>query len=276
MTVGCVGLTAEYNFPVNKTRHVFGPAEPTKLSVTPQTLLASLEVVGQIPHGSIERNNDNSYKLIVSDRRSRFELGVRYDNALLKLPFSVIEPERKFRAVNGMALDKDSWFLDAGGTHPPSVGQIGVGLYVELYLEPSYVSFQSLCTMELSVPATKLTGEFREIAERHPGIFDHDIAAGAENGGVFAHLVDEGNCAGSDVASYVDRERMLVGKKGGYSWIIPSVWYTWNNTYTGRFETVEQRFELEENGDMKVTKYGFWAKRSKNGMVSPKAENAGH
>lgn len=114
------------------------------------------------------------------------------------------------------------------------------------------------------------------IAELYPGFLDHSIAAGAENGGELANLVDDGNCAGSDVASYVDRERMLAGKKGGFSWIIPSVWYTWNHTYTGRLETVEQRFELEENGDMKVTKYGFWAKRAISGMVSPKVESTGH
>ena len=55
MTVGCVGLTAEYEVPSNRTRHVFGPAEPTRLSVVPQALLASFEVVGQIPHGGVVR-----------------------------------------------------------------------------------------------------------------------------------------------------------------------------------------------------------------------------
>ena len=204
MTVGCVGLTAEYEVPSNRTRHVFGPAEPTRLSVVPQALLASFEVVGQIPHGGVVRNDDNTYTINVSDRRSRFELGARHGNALLRRPFSVIEPERKFRAVKGRAIDADSWFSTTGDKPPPRVGQIGVGLYVELFLEPSYVSFKSLGTMELSCPATKLTGDFRGIAELYPGFLDHSIAAGAENGGELANLVDDGNCAGSDVASYVD------------------------------------------------------------------------
>ncbi len=263
LTVGRVKVEAVSDFPTNKPRHVYGPLEETNLSIIPQALFDSTPLTGTIPYnGELTRTND-WYVLKVSNRRVCFPVKVKSGNAALPTTFSVIEPNRKLRVVSHGALDPELWRLYTQ-MQAPDLGDIGVALRLELFMEPNHVWFGHLCVEELFAPATNRWGFFNDVIRFPSSLLDHGEAAGANR----VMNVEDGNHVGFDHAAF--RMSGHAGlAAGGYRFNIPTICYTDDYRVTNKLESVSQVFKLEVDGRLKVIKYGKWAMRALDGTAKP-------
>ncbi len=263
LTVGRLKVEAVSYFPTNKPRHVYGPLEETHLSIVPQTLFDSMTMTGTVPYNGALTRTPTNYFLKVSNRRKRFPLTVKYANVELSLPFSVIEPNRKLRVVSHGVLDPELWWLYTR-FRTPNLGDIGVALRLELFMEPSHVWFGHLRVEELFAPATNRWGFFDDVNRFPPSLVDHGAEAGANT-----PLQIEGeNHVGFDHAVFrMDGHAGLTS--GGFQCEIPTIWYTDDYCVTNKLETASQVFKLRADGRLTVTKYGKWAWRALDDTAKP-------
>ena len=262
LTVGRLKVEAVSDFPTNKPRHIYGPLEETNISIVPQILFDSTTMTGHIPYnGELTRTMTN-YFMRVCNRRKNFHITVKHASAELPLSFSVIEPNRKLRVGRHGALAPKMWGSHYARLRIPAVGEIGVALIVETYLEPSFVSFHCLNVEEGFALATNIYGCFTNV---QPQKLSHDDKAGAGRW----NRVEANNQIGFDCAAYLDVFNLPYGEAGGFSWNIPIVWYTYDMLMTNSLNAVSQKFNLKNNGDMTVFKYGCWARRSVDNTVFP-------
>lgn len=263
LTVGLLKVEAASEFPTNRTRHVFGPLEETSLSLIPQALFDSATIVGTIPYNGELTRTPTNYFLKVSNRRAKFSMTVQSAKVLLPTSFSVIEPNSKLRVVSHGAIDPGLWKLYTG-LQNPNLGDIGVALRLELFMEPSYVWFGHLYVEELFAPATNVWGFFNDPYRFPQEFLDHGTAAGANS----VMKVEDANHIGFDHAAF--RMSGHVGlTAGGYQCNIPTIWYTDDYCVTNKLETASQVYTLKADGRLMVTKYGKWAWRALDDTAKP-------
>ena len=263
LTVGRLKVEAVSEFPTNRARHVFGPLEATNLSIIPQALFDSTTMTGTIPYNGALTRTPTNYLLKASNRRMRFSVSIESTNVQFPTTFSVIEPNRKLRVVSHGAIDPELWNFYMQ-SEAPMPGDIGVGLRLELFMEPSYVWFGHLCVEELFAPATNRQGFFNDVIRFPPYFLDHGTEAGANS----VMNVEGGNRVGFDHAAF--RMSGHAGlTAGGYQFNIPTIWYTDDYRVTNKLESVSQVFKLKADGRLEVTKYGKWAIRALDGTAKP-------
>ena len=263
LTVGRLKVEAVSEFPTNRARHVFGPLEETNLSIIPQALFDSTTMTGTIPYNGALTRTPTNYFLKVSNRRTQFPMTIKSANAQLPASFSVIEPNRKLRVVSLGAINPELWELHTQ-LHAPNLGDIGVVLRLELFMEPSHVWFGHLRVEELFAPATNRWGFFNDIIRFPPDFLDHGAEAGANS----VMNVEGENHVGFDHAAFrMSGHAGLIA--GGYQFNIPTIWYTDDYRVTNKLESASQVFKLEADGRLKVTKYGKWAIRALDGTAKP-------
>ena len=263
LTVGRIKVEAVSDFPTNKPRHVYGPLEETNLSIIPQALFNSTTMTGTVPYNGALTRTPTNYFLKVSNRRKRFPLTVKYANVELSLPFSVIEPNKKLRVISHGALDPELWpfYLNF---QIPNIGDIGVALQLELFMEPSHVWFGHLRVEELFAPATNRWGFFDDVNRFPPSLVDHGAEAGANK----VMEINGGNYIGFDHAAF--RMNGHAGlTSGGFQCEIPTIWYTDDYRVTNKLETASQVFKLKADGRLIVTKYEKWAWRALDDTAKP-------
>ena len=263
LTVGRIKVEAVSDFPTNKPRHVYGPLEETNLSIIPQALFNSTTMTGTVPYNGALTRTPTNYFLKVSNRRKRFPLAVKYANVELSLPFSVIEPNKKLRVISHGALDPELWPFYMN-FQIPNIGDIGVALQLELFMEPSHVWFGHLHVEELFAPATNRWGFFKDVNRFPPSLVDHGVEAGANK----VMEIDGGNYIGFDHAAFrMNGHAGLIS--GGFQCEIPVIWYTDDYRVTNKLETASQVFKLRADGRLTVTKYGKWAWRALDDTAKP-------
>ena len=263
LTVGRFKVEAVSEFPTNRARHVFGPLEETNLSIIPQFLFDSTTMTCVIPYNGSFTRTPTNYFLKVSNRCTRLPMTINSANAQFSTTFSVIEPNRKLRVVSHGAIDPELWkFYTKLLT--PALGDIGVALRLELFMEPSHVWFGHLYVEELFAPATNVWGFFNDPDRFPQGFLDHGTAAGANR----VMKVEDANHIGFDHAAFrMSGHSGLIA--GGYRLNIPTIWYTDDHRMTNKLETASQVFKLEADGRLKVTKYGQWATRALDDTATP-------
>ena len=148
------------------------------------------------------------------------------------------------------------------------MGEIGAGERIYLKIEPDYVSFVGLKTMEGFSQVYNKTGYFEQ------GIMTntiHDAAAGA----FVVTAIGEENQAGLDRHGFIFTLQGLPPpwSDGGFEFRIPLYWWVDGSSQTNLLATHTQRFTLFPNGDAEVSKFGWTVHRGTNGVSSVSITN---
>ena len=237
VTATSVEVEADRTWPEMRKRRVFGPGEPFTITVNDSTELKRTASV--IP---------GDYTEIIP-----------LDGFSLPVTYSVIPPSGCI-GINARAMTEDDW-IEAGYSNALSIGEIGAGLYVELKLIPDYVSFQGLKVMEGECAAQNIQGYYSS--------FDmSQVRHNTSNGAWRQTTVEDGNLAGFDRAGNAKTVSELPPpwNLGGYEWHIPFYWSAGDFTTINRFTTNIQKFRIYPAGDFSVSKFGWTAHRSTNGV----------
>ena len=179
------------------------------------------------------------------------------DGSSYSFPLAVVAPS--IVATNAVPMTDADWIEI--GSAPPAVGEIGAGERMYLKLEPDYVSFAGLKTMEGFSTVYNKTGYFEQFIMTNT---QHDAAAGA----FVVTAVGKENQAGDDRAGFIFTLQGLPPpwSDGGFEFRIPHYWWVDGTTQTNELATCVQRFTLFPNGDSETSKFGWTVHRGTNGV----------
>ena len=243
-------VQADRTWPTERYRYVFGPHEAVNLNVPNAPGNVSWEYGG----GS---STTNPFTVFVPNTPGLVNVTLTVDGSSYSFPISVIGPT--IVATNAVAMTDADWI--ATESTPPAVGEIGAGERIYLKIEPDYVSFVGLKTMEGFSPVYNKTGYFEQ------GIMTntlHDAAAGA----FVVTAIGEENQAGLDRPGFIFTLQGLPPpwSDGGFEFRIPLYWWVDGTTQTNLLATHTQRFTLFPNGDSETSKFGWTVHRGTNGV----------
>ena len=243
-------VQADRTWPTERYRHVFGPHEAVNLNVPNAPGNVSWEYGG----GS---STTNPFTVFVPNTPGLVNVTLTVDGSSYSFPISVIGPT--IVATNAVPMTDADWI--ATESTPPAVGEIGAGERIYLKIEPDYVSFVGLKTMEGFSPVYNKTGYFEQ------GIMTntlHDAAAGA----FVVTAIGEENQAGLDRPGFIFTLQGLPPpwSDGGFEFRIPLYWWVDGTTQTNLLATHTQRFTLFPNGDSETSKFGWTVHRGTNGV----------
>lgn len=159
--------------------------------------------------------------------------------ANMKIPFEIVAP-RLIRATDivGEAFSKRG---EAGSFRA----------LIDLVVLPTNVSFVNVCTMEIGLKATDVTGYFAGPPAK--GEWLTHVGHGAD---VWIALSEENESYDRVAMPPLPKEW---GAGGTFTWSIPNVWRVCDGfSVTNRFEPstdYDQRFELDSDGTSRILKY---------------------
>ena len=243
-------VQADRTWPTERYRHVFGPHEAVNLAVHDYSGAIAWDLgSGLIPL--------NPFSMLLPNAPGLVNVTLTVDGSSYSFPISVIGPT--IVATNAVPMTDADWM--STGSTPPAVGEIGAGERMYLKLEPDYVSFAGLKTMEGFSPVYNKTGCFEQVIMTNT---QHDAAAGA----FVVTAVGEENQAGYDRAGFVFTQQGLPPpwSDGGFEFRIPHYWWVDGTTQTNELATHIQRFTLFPNGDSETSKFGWTVHRGTNGV----------
>jgi hypothetical protein len=146
------------------------------------------------------------------------------------------------------------------GTDSFGVGVAGAGMYLDVVIGPTNVSFNRVEVMEVGQAAANMTGYF--ISNPPP---PHGSAQGAN---------DWHPIACNNVATDGNFDHCLTpscpgpwNPGGGFTWPIPALWKVGNGP-THSLPWSDQVFSLQGNGTMTITKFGKSVTRTINNQIS--------
>ncbi len=255
VTVVQVKISAEASFPSNKARHVFGPAERISYSLNPVIRNAEWNIGGDVYKGpSCKVLMPASHAFL--DVQAAVGSDVSFNTRLM-----VVEPEESF-AVRFRAARDDDW--ENRGLIPPTPGTVAVGLWTELVLKPSNVSFENLIVYEGFCRATDLTGRFEGLEEDFPV---HDSHRGAGN----EIPVREGNVCGNDLAAVAFESIAPPWAAGGFVYPVPTYWRTQDEEKgldLNLMKVESAEYSFSPDGTLAVRRFGCNASRRIDGNTS--------
>ena len=258
-TVAKISIEAEANFPTNKRRHVFGPAERVLYSITP--LGVSFTLQGDVPfHGM----HDHLQGVIVMPFcAAQFSLMAINGDTSLSLPFTVIEPEADL-SIDSVTLPSDDDWKNVMNATPLQEGDIGSVFHVNMSLKPSYVSFDALGIMELYAAATNVQGFFTN------AVFNGHLNHGIEAGAFRPTSVNEDNTVGTgdNVLFTLNNAFLPYLKHGTFKLDIPVVWYVEDESFTNSLAVLEVRNTIYGNADVTASKYAISVTRGTNNLYT--------
>ena len=258
MTAVRVEVVADADWPLNKVRHVFGPQETAVVRYYPNDLQNVLWNIG----GFTAQGNLIAY--VAHDEPTNVFATVSVGDSLFSFRLSTIAPER-LDAIACRAFTDGDWFLSTGEV--PALGDVAVGMEVELRLMPDYVSFKNVFLQEGECKATNVTGFFRE---NSVVLFPHGTAQGAWRE-VCVSAVS--NYAGGDSACANFGRILIPLTEGGFEYPITNYWYVKNGVLNGRhhpFYVANQKFLIYPNGDFSVDKFNCTVTRGTNNLTTVK------
>ena len=259
ITVAEILIEADANFPTNKHRHVFGPAEWVNYTFNPPMPSATLQ--GSVPsHGMHDHLQG---RLFMPFCASQFTMTVVDNNASFSLPLVVIEPEANL-FIDGVGMPSADDWTHVMNVPPLQAGDIGAVFHVDMSLKPSHVSFAALGVMELYATATDIQGFFTNAVFN--GHLDHDADAGA-----FRPLsVNADNTVGTgdNIFFALNNAFLPYLRYGTFKLEIPVVWYVRNESVTNRLVVLEARNTVYANADVTVSKYLISVTRGTNDVFT--------
>jgi hypothetical protein len=240
MTAVRVEVEAEADWPENKNRHVFGPAEEAVLRqypLTPKLYFAQI-----LPHGGGVSEYAENWKYIapapssamIYRIRGRSDEGEEFSMNMITLP-------PKGYVVFEIATN---CFSSAGVSG-------GFELFFRMRLFPLTVAFKKLELLEIPCVATNAVGYYAQDSKLY--LLDH-----GQHGAGSWNIVGDENTCGDHVQMGINDPPWLGG--GSFTWPIPNAWRVIGQTdMTNVFCNTDQCFTLESNGDSNVDKFGFSA-----------------
>jgi glucodextranase-like protein len=127
-------------------------------------------------------------------------------------------------------------------------GTVGAGMFIDVLMQPTTVSFYRVEVMEPSEATTGITGYF----------VDHPPPSHAGNGADKWHGVACGNLITDIDFDHAESHGWLVGQAGGYTWPIHPIWHTLDSADTHSLSGwTDQVHILGSDGTMTVNKFGL-------------------
>lgn len=248
MTAVRVEIEAETDWPENKNRHVFGPAEEAILRqypLTPKLYFAQI-----LPHGGGVSEYAENWKYIapapssamIYRIRGRSDEGEEFSMNMITLP-------PKGYAVFEIATN---CFSSAGVSG-------GFELFFRMRLFPLTVAFKKLELLEIPCVATNAVGYYAQDSKLY--LLDH-----RQHGAGSWNIVGDENTCGDHVQMGINDPPWLGG--GSFTWPIPNAWRVIGQTdMTNVFCNTDQCFTLESSGDSQVVKFGFIGRKKISGEL---------
>ena len=248
MTAVRVEVEAEADWPENKVRHVFGPAEEAVLRQYP--LAPKLYFAQILPHGGGVREYAENWKYIAPASssamiyriRGRSDEGEEFSMNMITLP-------PKGYVVFEIATN---CFASAGVSG-------GFELFFRMRLFPLTVAFKKLELLEIPCVATNAVGYYAQDSKLY--LLDH-----GQHGAGSWNIVGDENTCGDHVQMGINDPPWLGG--GSFTWPIPNAWRVIGQTdMTNVFCNTDQCFTLESSGDSQVVKFGFIGRKKISGEL---------
>ena len=250
-----IRVEAEASWPSNRVRHVFGPKERFTITSNPQVELS-------VAAGSFASVSNTT--VTAPDRGGAFQVYASFGGLLHSLSFGCIVPTA-LRGGTPRELLLHEWHTIVG--QPLSVGEAGVAMHIDTWLEPSYVSFSHLRLYEGYAPTINRTGWCLNYEAFPEQFFQHGIEAGAGSGTLngSAGISDIGNLSlnGDYVASILGSWTSYLD--GSYQLAIPLKWFAVDGAVTNSLPVNMQTVWVFSNGTMRIQKNGVTWERDIDG-----------
>jgi len=136
----------------------------------------------------------------------------------------------------------------------------GAGMSLDVYILPDEVSFMELRFREAPSNDSDIDGYFTNTV--FANVWYHHVSRGA---GIW-HLIGLENYFFEDKATMLDA--LVIPCFGGHIyWTIPIDWKrnSGPNGISHRLSTIQQKFEMNSSGTLRVSKFGFWVERALDG-----------
>jgi hypothetical protein len=249
-------VEAEATWPTNRHRHVFGPKERFTITTNPSVGLSCSPLYGSEINGNT---------VIAPDRHGSFAVGLTIGDVEYDLLLLCIAPV-SLQGKNPRTFLPDEWMNNDRYQIP--VGYPGVGMHIDTWLEPKYVSFKHLRVYEGYAPAINRQGWYRDFVAFPDDKLAHNYNAGATNAtgaaGVktYDNLIGEGDL----VAAWMNPSASYTN--GSYQYSIPVYWFAEGGGYTNNLPDSVQTMWVTWDGTMGVSKNGCAMERSTNGVYT--------
>jgi hypothetical protein len=241
------------DYPTNKTRTTVGVAEDVSLAFQPPVAMGPGEQPWWLAFdGGVSSAFGSSTVFTAPSNAATAVVRVLVRAAQLDTTFRVLEP-------TGIRTS-------LGSPQVFDVGHVGVGMELNVFIEPVNVSFCKLHVMEIGEDATNVWGYFTN------SYFTTSGLSHKNDGADVPHYVGSTNMIHEYGIDMFDWPRFDLSvppappcTKGGYSWSIPAVWWVGDffksNSLPG---WPGQNFELDDSGTATVEKFGWVATRATN------------
>jgi hypothetical protein len=136
-------------------------------------------------------------------------------------------------------------------------GSVGAGMYINVVLQPTTVSFSRVVVTEPAESTTAITGYFADPAHSPPSHAGH--------GGDEPHGIACNNVVTDREFDHASSEGWPIGQAGTYTWPIHPIWWTLDSSDTHSLAGwTDQVHILGADGTMTVNKLGHSATRRTN------------
>ena len=253
MTAVRVEVEAEADWPENKHRHVFGPAEIAIIKQSPSE--PKVYFAQLLPNGGDVMANGNEWQYTAPAPSSAMIYRINgfcdgggvfsmYMKTLTPTGYSVFEIRTNCFS---------------------SVGQSGGFLmFMKMRLNPLTVSFENLELIEIPRVATNAVGYYAQESKKH--LLDH----GGHGAGNWVKVAISNLCFDT-VQMGINDPPWLSG--GSFTWPIPNAWRVSEcEEMLNQFINTDQTFILEPNGDSRVRKFGFIGEKKISGELTIRRE----
>jgi hypothetical protein len=222
-------------------RLCLGVAERVKISLAPELSWPGyMDVTWRTSAGSVSPWFGNGTLLTAPSNTATATVTMGYKAVRWPITFDVREPSGVKATLRG----------------PPEAfapGSVGAGMYIDVVLQPTNVSFRWVQIEEPVASATGRTGYFIDHAPP-----DHDLAHGA---GVW-HPVLCNNLVSDDAFDHAWSAGWPIGQEGSNTWPIKPLWRIADDTKTHSLSGwTDQVHTLYSDGTMKVEKLGHTVTR---------------
>ena len=253
MTAVRVEVEAEADWPENKNRHVFGPAETAIIKQSPSE--PKVYFAQLLPNGGGVMANGNEWQYTAPAPSSAMIYQINgfcdeggafsmYMKTLVPIGYSVIEIQT-------------NCFSSAGQSG-------GFLMFMKMRLNPLTVSFENLELIEIPRVATNAVGYYAQESKKH--LLDH----GKHGAGNWVEVAISNLCFDT-VQMGINAPPWLSG--GSFTWPIPNAWRVSEcEEMLNQFINTDQTFILESNGDSRVRKFGFIGEKKISGELTIRRE----
>ena len=242
--------------PANQNRTTIGVGEKIVISLLP----ANLNAVWNSTCGSIIPSNGEpmEYATFVAPNlaTSAIVTATLGSSQTALIPFTIVAP-------NGYAAPSITPVLNgvqitAEQTANLGAGCSGAGMFVDVFITPTNVSFYNVQFMEMSATSSNATGYFANANLFDPANLTHTAGEWAQpvsydNSGEDTCYLE---CANAPWAS------------GSYSWSIPAAWRVAGNSISHPLPWSDQCFSIDTNGTVTIQKFGRTVTRNTNNVYT--------